>query len=152
METLSWTWFSAIQRCCFYVGYRLSQEIRKSHQSNPADTVPSNAPLPSQDISHIDGNTLGTTSASSPYFSSPFSHSKGKLKRFANQDYDMLKRRCKSRGQLFEDPEFAPSNRLLVDDNNQYIISYFGRTRFDGSSIQWLRPHVRIKQKSIHSK
>jgi hypothetical protein len=90
----------------------------------------------------MDGNTVGTTPAASPYFSSPFSHSKGKLKGFANQDYDVLKRR--SRGQLFEDPEFAPSNRLLVDDNNQYIVSYLGRTRFDGSSIQWLRPQVRM--------
>jgi len=49
--------------------------------------------------------------------------------------------RSKMRGQLFEDPQFVPSNRLLVDDNNQYIISYLGRTRFDGSSIEWLRPH-----------
>ena len=92
----------------------------------------------------MDGNTVGTPSAAAPYFTSPFSHSKGKLKRFANQDYDGLNRRYKSRGQLFEDPEFIPSNRLLVDDDNQYIISYLGRTRFDGSSIQWLRPQVRL--------
>ena len=28
-----------------------------------------------------------------------------------------------------------------VDDNNQYIISYFGRSQFESNSIEWLRPH-----------
>ena len=42
---------------------------------------------------------------------------------------------------LFEDPEFPASNHLLVDDNQQFVISYFGRTRFDSNSIQWKRPH-----------
>ena len=93
-------------------------------------------------MSDTDGNCLGTTS---PYYAAPFSHSKGKLKRFCNQDYDDLKRRSKLRGQLFEDREFIPSNRLLVDDNNQYIFSYGRMTRFDGNSIEWLRPQVRMK-------
>ena len=121
-------------------GHRLSTQFLKSQQSTSSDTAStSNTPL--QGVSESDGNCLGTTS---PYYAAPFSHSKGKLKRFCNQDYDDSKRRSKLRGQLFEDPEFVPSNRLLVDDNNQYIISYFGRTRFDGSSIEWLRPNVRI--------
>ena len=87
---------------------------------------------------------MGTTSGASSMFNSPSSNSNRGTKKFSNQDYDDLKQRYKSRGQLFEDPEFPPSNRLLVDDNNQYIISYLGRTKFDGSSIEWLRPHVSI--------
>ena len=66
------------------------------------------------------------------------------IKKFADQDYNDLKRRAKSRGVLFEDPEFPASNRLLVDDQNQYIVSYFGRFGYDANQIEWLRPHVSI--------
>ncbi len=66
--------------------------------------------------------------------------SSGKCKSFKGQDYDSIKREC--RGRLFEDPAFPASNRLLVDDNSNYVISYFGRTRFDAGSIEWLRPNV----------
>ena len=67
----------------------------------------------------------------------------GKVRSFANQDYDSLKRQCRSGGnRLFEDPVFPASNRLLVDDNSNYVVSYFGRTRFDAGSIEWLRPKV----------
>ena len=124
-----------------YIGYRLSQEILRPQEAN---TV-SNAHTPSQtvSVSDTDGNLISTSSSSGfPTFSSPFSRSNATMKKFANQDYYNLKRSAKSAGRLFEDPEFVPSNRLLVDDNNQYIISYFGRTRFDGSAIEWLRPHV----------
>ena len=124
-----------------YLGYRLSQELLKSQEAN---TV-SNPHTPSQNVnvSETDGNLIGTSSSSTlTTFSSPFSRSNATMKKFANQDYYNLKRSAKSTGRLFEDPEFVPSNRLLVDDNNQYIISYFGRTRFDGSAIEWLRPHV----------
>jgi hypothetical protein len=41
---------------------------------------------------------------------------------------------------LFEDPAFPASNRLLVDDKQQFIVSYFGRSSYDASSIEWLRP------------
>ena len=125
----------------FQIGHRLSEKFLKSQDSTSADsTSVGNTSNPG--VSEQDGNSLGTTS---PYYAAPFSHSKGKLKRFSNQDFEDSKRRSKLRGQLFEDPEFVPSNRLLVDDNNQYIISYLGRTRFDGSSIEWLRPHVIIR-------
>ena len=116
----------------------------KPQQSNPADGPTSGTTSSSQAISEMDGNTIGTSYMTSPKFSSPFSNSSKKIKKFGNQDYDELRRRCQSRAKLFVDPDFVPSNRLLVDDNNQYIISYFGRTRFDGQSIEWLRPQVNI--------
>ena len=122
------------------IGHRLSEKFLKSQDSASSDVVPQSSNS-QQGVSDTDGNCLGTTS---PYYAAPFSHSKGKLKRFCNQDYDNLKRRCKSKGQLFEDPEFIPSNRLLVDDNNQYIFSYGRITRYDGNAIEWLRPHVRM--------
>ena len=122
-------------------GHRLSEKFLKSQDSASSDVAPT-SDNSQQGVSDTDGNCLGATS---PYYAAPFSHSKGKLKRFCNQDYDDLKRRSKLRGQLFEDREFIPSNRLLVDDNNQYIFSYGRMTRFDGNSIEWLRPHVRIK-------
>ena len=65
----------------------------------------------------------------------------GKVQSFANQDFESLKRQCRN-GRLFEDPVFPASNRLLVDDNSNYVVSYFGRTRFDAGSIEWLRPKV----------
>merc|ERR1719412_929675 len=70
-----------------------------------------------------------------------FHSGQGSVKNWLGQDYKSLKRDCKARGMLFEDPQFPASNHLLVDDNNQFIISYFGRTRFDQNSIEWLRPH-----------
>ena len=70
----------------------------------------------------------------------PFSSKTRQLKKFANQDYNELKKRCKSKRVLFEDPEFPPSNRLLADDN--LFVSYFGRTKLDASTIDWIRPHV----------
>ena len=70
-----------------------------------------------------------------------FRSGEGSVKKWCGQDYKEIKRQCKSRGMLFEDPEFPAANHLLVDDNQQFVISYFGRTRFDSNSIQWLRPH-----------
>ena len=36
-----------------------------------------------------------------------------------NQNYDILKKNCKSKGILFEDPEFPASNDLLDDKNSK---------------------------------
>ena len=69
--------------------------------------------------------------------------SSSSCKKFANQDFDSLKSQC--RGRLFEDPAFPASNRLLVDGNSNYVVSYFGRNLFDAGSVEWLRPQV-IKQ------
>ena len=66
------------------------------------------------------------------------------MQSFANQDFDSLKRQCRG-GRLFEDPVFPASNRMLVDDNSNYVVSYFGRTMYDAGSIQWLRPKVTIR-------
>ena len=124
-----------------FIGYRLSQDLIKPQEANTVSNP--HTPSKTGNDSETDGNLIGTSSSSvSPKFSSPFSRSNTTMKKFANQDYYSLKRGAKSTGRLFEDPEFIPSNRLLVDDNNQYIISYFGRIRFDGSAIEWLRPHV----------
>ena len=70
-----------------------------------------------------------------------FKSGEGSIKKWCGQDYKSLKRNSKSQGGLFEDPQFPASNRLLVDDKNQYIVSYFGRSAFDSNSIEWLRPH-----------
>ena len=93
-----------------------------------------------------DGNCVSSPSSSSGLFSGgshqhKFRSGEGSVKKWCGQDYKDLKRQCKSRGMLFEDPEFPASNHLLVDDNQQFVISYFGRTRFDSNSIQWKRPH-----------
>ena len=133
-----------------FIGYRLSQDLIKPQEANTVSNP--HTPPKTGNNSETDGNSLGTSSSSVfPKFSSPFSRSNTTMKKFANQDYYNLKRGAKSTGSLFEDPEFIPSNRLLVDDNNQYIISYFGRTRFDGSAIEWLRPHVSNVERVINS-
>ena len=75
-----------------------------------------------------------------------FKSGEGSIKKWCGQDYKQIRSDCKRRGILFEDPEFPASNHLLVDDNSQFIISYFGRTRFDQNSIEWLRPHVSKKR------
>ena len=62
-------------------------------------------------------------------------------KRFeASKSWGLIKKRY-NQG-LFEDPEFVPSNKLLVGKDHKYIITYFGKTKFDGKPIEWLRPHV----------
>ena len=127
-----------------FEGFQFAQEALKTPHLNPSGSTHPHNPSTSQGNSEMDGNCLGTSSGGSSMLPTPYSRSNRRTKQFANQDYDELKKRYKSRGQLFEDPEFPPSNRLLVDDKNQYIISYFGRTRLDGSSIEWLRPHVSI--------
>jgi hypothetical protein len=110
--------------------------------SNPGYPPPSSQQpvYPSQD--YPDGNC-----ASGMMFSGhqhQFQSGAGSVKKWSGQDYNELKRQCKSRGMLFEDPEFQASNRLLVDDSNQFVVSYFGRTQYDQNSIEWLRPHVSI--------
>ena len=130
-----------------FEGSQFAEEALKQAQAGLAGAVGAPNPSQTQGTSEMDGNCMGKPSGSSPTVSRPFRKPNRSTRKFANQDYDDLKRRSKSRGQLFEDSEFPPSNRLLVDDKNQYIISYFGRTRFDGSSIEWLRPHVSISRK-----
>eukprot|EP00095_Tigriopus_kingsejongensis_P004199 maker-scaffold208_size258758-snap-gene-1.28 protein:Tk04199 transcript:maker-scaffold208_size258758-snap-gene-1.28-mRNA-1 annotation:"calpain-b-like isoform x14" len=70
------------------------------------------------------------------------------IKQFKNQNYEDLKRDCQRSGKLFEDPEFPASHSLLVDDNSQYIVSYFGRSKFD-NSIQWSRPQEICNQLGV---
>ena len=86
-----------------------------------------------------DGNCVSSNSISGHQHQ--FRSGQGSVKSWLGQDFKDLKRQCKKSGMLFEDPEFPASNHLLVDDNNQFIISYFGRSKFDQNSIQWLRPH-----------
>jgi len=92
--------------------------------------------------------------ASQEHFSS-ISQRNAIIRKFANQDYDEIKKGFESTKSwglikkrynqgLFEDPEFGPSNKLLVDKNHKHIISYFGKTKFDGKPIEWLRPHVSV--------
>ena len=50
-----------------------------------------------------------------------FQSGQGSIKKWSGQDYKKIKRECKSRGILFEDPEFPAANHLLVDDSNQVI-------------------------------
>lgn len=87
-----------------------------------------------------DGNCMSGNNTHQGHLSN-IKSGRGSVKKWCGQDYAALKQDCRSRGMLFEDPEFPASNHLLVDDNNQFIISYFGRTQFDRNSIQWLRPH-----------
>ena len=90
-----------------------------------------------------DGNCVSTSSSSSGFFSGGhlphFRSGEGSVKKWCGQDYKVLKRQCNDRGMLFEDPEFPASNHLLVDDNQQFVISYFGRTRFESNSIALFR-------------
>ena len=72
---------------------------------------------------------------------SHFRSGEGSVKQWCGQNYNDLRRQSKSRGMLFEDPEFPAANHLLVDDKNQFIISYFGRSRFTANDIEWMRPH-----------
>ena len=92
-----------------------------------------------------DGNCFSSSSEPKPTktegIHSHFKSGEGSIKKWCGQDYKTLKRNSKSQGILFEDPQFPASNRLLVDDKNQYIISYFGRSAVDSNSIEWLRPH-----------
>ena len=41
------------------------------------------------------------------------------IKHWRNQNYDILKKNCKTKGILFEDPEFPASNDLLDDKNSK---------------------------------
>ena len=108
--------------------------------------VPANMDFFKSGSGNNNGNDVTDGNSSSKGFFSGHQHNfrsgEGSVKKWSGQDYKQLKRECKSRGVLFEDPEFPASNRLLVDDNNQFLISYFGRTRFEQNSIEWLRPHV----------
>ena len=53
------------------------------------------------------------------------------VRRFHNQNYAKLKRRCISRGELFTDPEFPPTAQSLF---------FSGK---DDHDIVWKRPKVR---------
>jgi len=72
------------------------------------------------------------------------SHGRGHFTRTENfspnQDYDKLHQECQRHGQLFEDREFAASNRLLTDQSGGQIVSYFGRSRYVDNEVEWLRP------------
>ena len=62
------------------------------------------------------------------------------VEKFGGQDFHELKRKHQSTRQLFVDPAFPASNRLLAEDDDQYVLSYFNR--YATNSIQWLRPKV----------
>ena len=51
------------------------------------------------------------------------------LVRFKNQDYDKLRSKCRSEGQLFVDTLFSANDSIL-----------FKSKRIQG--VQWKRPHV----------
>ena len=71
-----------------------------------------------------DGNT--SSSGGGKFFGHKhqFQSGQGSIKKWSGQDYKKIKRECKSRGILFEDPEFPAANHLLVDDNNQVKFSF----------------------------
>ena len=94
-----------------------------------------------------DGNI--SSSEPKPTIHSHFKSGEGSIKKWYGQDYKSLKRNSKSKGVLFEDPQFPASNRLLVCDKNEYIISYFGRSAVDSNSIEWLRPHEICQRNSL---
>ena len=66
-----------------------------------------------------DGNTSSSGGGRFSGHKPQFHSGQGDLKKWSGQDYKKIKRECKSRGVLFEDPEFPAANHLLVDDNNQ---------------------------------
>ena len=66
-----------------------------------------------------DGNTSSSGGGRFSGHKPQFQSGQGELKKWSGQDYEKIKRKCKSRGVLFEDPEFPAANHLLVDDNNQ---------------------------------
>lgn len=76
-----------------------------------------------QQSDKTDGNSSSCTGGKFSGHKHHFRSGQGDLKHFAGQDYKKIKRECKSRGVLFEDPEFPAANHLLVDDNNQ--VTYF---------------------------
>ena len=74
-----------------------------------------------------DGNTSSTGGGRFSGHKPQFHSGQGDLKKWSGQDYKKIKRECKSRGVLFEDPEFPAANHLLVDDNNQ--VKFFSCSR-----------------------
>ena len=84
---------------------------RPNSQPQPGDTGDGNA----------SSSGGGRFSGHKPQFQS----GQGDLKKWSGQDYEKIKRKCKSRGVLFEDPEFPAANHLLVDDNKQVKFSSF---------------------------
>ena len=62
-----------------------------------------------------DGNCVssGDGATSKPGIHSHFRSGEGSIKHWCGQNYRTLKHESKSRGILFEDPEFPASNRLL---------------------------------------
>ena len=66
--------------------------------------------------------------------------------KFASQDYSLLKRRLLERRELFADPHFPASNKLLASEKDQYVQSYWSwSNKYTPNSIEWLRPHVSDK-------
>ena len=53
-------------------------------------------------------------------------------RRLQKTNYQHIKRLCRDRGQLFEDPDFPPTNRSIYRHKKPAL-----------SPIVWLRPHVR---------
>ena len=52
-------------------------------------------------------------------------------RRLQKTNYQHIKRLCRDRGQLFEDPDFTPTNRSIYRNKKPQL-----------HPIVWLRPHV----------
>ena len=52
-------------------------------------------------------------------------------RRLQKTNYQHIKRLCRDRGQLFEDPDFTPTNRSIYRNKKPAL-----------HPIVWLRPHV----------
>ena len=67
-------------------------------------------------------------------------------RRLQKTNYQHIKRLCRDRGQLFEDPDFTPTNRSIYRNKKPAL-----------HPIVWLRPHVSdskficIRVKTHHS-
>ena len=54
-------------------------------------------------------------------------------RRLQKTNYQHIKRLCRDRGQLFEDPDFPPNNRSIYRNKKPAL-----------HPIVWLRPHVSL--------
>ena len=61
-------------------------------------------------------------------------------RRLGKTNYQHIKRLCRDRGQLFEDPDFPADARALF---------YSERSEEELASFSWARPHQLVDQPSI---
>ncbi|XP_040572029.1 uncharacterized protein [Lepeophtheirus salmonis] len=65
------------------------------------------------------------------------------MRDFNHQNFQEIKTKILKQRTLFEDSAFPASNSLLIDKYNgqEFVVSYFGRSKYEEKTIKWLRPH-----------